>query len=62
VLAGTQDSEIFEISTGDQDRSKCLMHGHAEGEMWALACHPKKAIFATGSDDRSVRFVSSASH
>ncbi len=29
--------------------------GHAEGELWALSVHPKTDIFATGSDDKTVR-------
>ena len=57
VLAGTQDGEVFEISVTDRTKPKCLVHGHAEGELWALAVHPKKQIFATGSDDHTVRLV-----
>ncbi len=57
VLAGTQDGEVFEISVSDRSKPKCLVQGHAEGELWALAVHPKKNMFATGSDDQSVRCV-----
>ena len=55
VLVGTQDSEIFEIPLRDQEKPQCLVTGHAEGELWALAVNPKKQMFATGSDDRTVR-------
>ncbi|KAI4787310.1 hypothetical protein KUCAC02_036549 [Chaenocephalus aceratus] len=48
ILAGTQDSEIFE--------------GHSEGELWALDVHPKKPLAVTGSDDRSVRLWSLVDH
>ncbi|RDD40098.1 Echinoderm microtubule-associated protein-like 6 [Trichoplax sp. H2] len=58
ILVGTRDSEIFEISVRDRDKPKLLIQGHAEGELWALAPHPKKAFFVTGSDDCTVRLWS----
>lgn len=55
ILAGTQDSEIFEIMVRDRDKPVLLMQGHSEGELWALDLHPKQPVAVTGSDDRSVR-------
>lgn len=57
ILAGTQDSEIFEILVRERDKPVLLMQGHSEGELWALDLHPKQPVAVTGSDDRSVRWV-----
>ena len=55
LLAGTQDSEIFEVIVRERDKQMLILQGHCEGELWALALHPKKPLAVTGSDDRSVR-------
>lgn len=55
LLAGTQDSEIFEVIVRERDKPMLILQGHCEGELWALALHPKKPLAVTGSDDRSVR-------
>uniref|UniRef100_A0A673BND2 EMAP like 6 n=1 Tax=Sphaeramia orbicularis TaxID=375764 RepID=A0A673BND2_9TELE len=62
ILAGTQDSEIFEIMVRDRDKPLLIMQGHSEGELWALDVHPKKPLAVTGSDDRSVRLWSLVDH
>ncbi|XP_028844275.1 echinoderm microtubule-associated protein-like 6 isoform X1 [Denticeps clupeoides] len=62
ILAGTQDSEIFEVMVRDRDKPLLIMQGHCEGELWALDVHPKKPLVVTGSDDRSVRLWSLADH
>lgn len=60
LLAGTQDSEIFEVIVRDRDKPMLILQGHCEGELWALALHPKKPLAVTGSDDRSVRWAPSS--
>ncbi|GCB76915.1 hypothetical protein scyTo_0016626 [Scyliorhinus torazame] len=59
ILAGTQDSEIFEVMVRERDKPLLIMQGHCEGELWGLAAHPKKPLVVTGSDDRSVRVCGS---
>ena len=56
LLAGTQDIEIFEFIVRERDKPMLILQGHCEGELWALALHPKKPLAVTGSDDRSVRW------
>uniref|UniRef100_A0A8C1S5M0 EMAP like 6 n=1 Tax=Cyprinus carpio TaxID=7962 RepID=A0A8C1S5M0_CYPCA len=62
ILAGTQDSEIFEVMVRDRDKPLLIMQGHSEGELWALDLHPKQPLAVTGSDDRSVRLWSLSEH
>uniref|UniRef100_G3Q8V5 EMAP like 6 n=1 Tax=Gasterosteus aculeatus aculeatus TaxID=481459 RepID=G3Q8V5_GASAC len=62
ILAGTQDSEIFEVMVRERDKPVLLMQGHSEGELWSLDLHPKQPVAVTGSDDRSVRLWSLPDH
>ena len=35
--------------------TQAIVQGHGDGEMWGLAVHPTHDVFATSSDDTSVR-------
>ena len=57
-MIGTLSSEIYEVHINNQNQPTCIVRGHAEGELWALAVSPtQNEIFATASDDKTVRFV-----
>ncbi len=57
MLAGTREGEVFEVAVGDRTHPRLVTGGHSEGELWALAPHPSQDIFATGSDDKTIRYV-----
>ena len=57
MLAGTRDSEVYEVTVGDRSKPRLITGGHSEGELWALASHPSQDLFATGSDDKTIRYV-----
>eukprot|EP01135_Chromosphaera_perkinsii_P001223 Nk52_evm22s162 gene=Nk52_evmTU22s162 len=54
LFVGTKESSIIEVNVKDK-KSRHIVDGHAEGELWGLAVHPSKPIAASGSDDCSIK-------
>ena len=67
VIIGTATSEIYESVNGGTanlilqvrdiliDFIMSSHKGHGDGELWGLGTHGGKSLFATGSDDKTVR-------
>ena len=58
ALVGTNGGEIYEVAASEREQPQLLLQGHSPGELWGLSMHPKKPLFATGSDDNTLRWVS----
>jgi hypothetical protein len=51
LLVGTASSEIFETQLRKPNTKltwRVITRGHYDGELWGLATHPSRQIFATG--------------
>eukprot|EP00051_Salpingoeca_urceolata_P007134 m.94665 g.94665 ORF g.94665 m.94665 type:complete len:1961 (-) comp15130_c0_seq1:316-6198(-) len=62
VLCGTKGGEVIELHASDADHPRLITQGHAEGQLWGLATHPTKPVFATASDDKTVRLWDMEAH
>jgi len=60
ILAGTHDSEVFEVEVRDRENPLPLTQGHGEGELWGLCVNG--GTIATCGDDCSVRLWSVVDH
>lgn len=58
ILIGTKSNNIFELG---KDKPRLLLDGHTNGALWGLGIHPSKPLFATGSDDNTIRLWDNAS-
>ena len=50
IIVGTKTNDIFEIIEKTSAVQNVVI-GHAEGELWGLAVHPSRGVFATASYD-----------
>ncbi|OAF70064.1 hypothetical protein A3Q56_02173 [Intoshia linei] len=55
IVCGTQNSEIFEVSSTETSNFTIHIQGHLEGELWGLALNEMKNLIVTGSDDQTIR-------
>ena len=62
LVLGTKAAEIYEVDTVTYDLHK-LVEGHSveRAEVWGLAVHPEKQIFASCGDDCTVRLFDARS-
>ena len=56
-VVGTRDCEIYGFHLNGNMEIENLVRGHHDDGLHALACHPRKNLFATGGDDCLLRFV-----
>ncbi|GLE07932.1 hypothetical protein PINS_up018761 [Pythium insidiosum] len=56
LLLGTQGSDLVEIDASRTPPSCAVItRGHAQLEVWGLACHPSRPEYATVGDDQLLR-------
>jgi microtubule-associated protein-like 6 len=60
IIVGSKQSDVYVISEAREVRA--MVHGHGEGELWGLATHPVQPVFASGSDDETLRLWSLETH
>ena len=54
IIVGTKHSSIYEIEEKTSTIQKLVM-GHSDGELWGLATHPSKEVYATASYDGFIK-------
>lgn len=57
IIIGTLSGEIYEVGDGDGENlyRGALTEGHSGEELWGMAPHPMKDLFATTGDDSILR-------